>query len=103
MNGCPLMCANLCETKFATSFGKTPYKREVLKLGKLMGHMTKNDELQTHFDMIDFFTFLTSLFLNLKLIGVQLQGVTFRLPSQLIGVDGEDDFLDDVDDRGLAV
>jgi hypothetical protein len=53
MNGCPLMCANLCETKFATSFGKTPYKREVLKLGKLMGHMTKNDELQTHFDMIE--------------------------------------------------
>jgi hypothetical protein len=53
MNGCPLMCANLCETKFATSFGKTPYKREVLKLGKLMGHMSKNDELQKHFDEIE--------------------------------------------------
>ena len=52
MNGCHLMCANLCETKFATSFGKTPYKREVLKLGKLMGHMSKSDELQKHFDEI---------------------------------------------------
>ena len=44
--------------------------------------------------MFDFLTYLTSLFFNLKLTGVQLQGVTFRLPSQLTGVDGDDDVLD---------
>jgi hypothetical protein len=52
--------------------------------------------------MFDFLTYLTSLFFNLKLTGVQLLGVTFRLPSQLTGVDGDDDVLDYVGDRGVA-
>ena len=52
--------------------------------------------------MFDFLTYLTSLFFNLKITGVQLLGVTFRLPSQLTGVDGDDDVLDYVGDRGVA-